>query len=279
MQNPPRIFDRALLARHWRRRRADINDFVTALVLNDLQERLQTLLRPIEKAVILGADSAALPTSGRTGKADFGYERVSTLDSDGQLPALPRSGYELIVSVLDLQAINDVPGYLAQLSRQLKPDGLFLAAALGGNSLTELREAFLVADMQLSGGASPRVAPFIQVRDGGGLLQRAGLALPVADVETHIVRYAHPLALMAEIKALGAANPLVERPRGLMTPRHLAAAAAAYQARHADADGRVRATLDILWLSGWAPHDSQQQPLAPGSARTSLKAVLEKPKA
>lgn len=266
------------MARHWQRRPADVDDFVTRLVLGDLDDRLQTLLRPVDRAVILGADPALLPATATTGKGAFDFERVATLGTDGQIPPLAHANYDLIVSVLDLQAVNDVPGYLTQLARKLKPDGLLLAAALGGNSFTELREAFLVADTERSGGAHPRVAPFIQVRDGGGLLQRAGLALPVADVETHVVRYAHPLALMAEIKALGASNPLVERPRGLITPRHLAAAIEAYQERHADPDGRVRATLEILWFSGWAPHESQQKPLAPGSATTSLKAVLEKPK-
>src|SRR5690606_12257913 len=116
-----------------------------------------------------------------------------------------------------------VPGYLAQLRARLAPDGLLLVAALGGNTLTELREAFLAADVEISGGASARVAPFIQVRDAGGLLQRAGLALPVADIETHIVRYANPFALMAELKAFGAANPLLDRPRRFATRTLLSA--------------------------------------------------------
>ncbi|MEO5806570.1 SAM-dependent methyltransferase [Devosia sp.] len=278
MQMPPKIFDRALIARHLARRTPDADDFVTRLVLGDLDERLATLLRSFGKALILGPDAEALPSTGRTANAEFAFERVSTLASDGELPKLPGAGYDLIVSILDLQVVNDVPGYLSQLARQLAPDGLFLAAALGGATLSELREAFLVADSQLSGGAFARVAPFIQVRDGGGLLQRAGLALPVADVETHVVRYAHPLTLMAEIKSLGAANPLFDRPRGLATPRLLALAAEAYAQRDSDPDGRIRATLEILWFSGWAPHASQQKPLAPGSARVSLKSVLEKPK-
>lgn len=278
MQMPPKIFDRPLIARHLARRAPGVDDFVTALVLNDLDERLLTLLRSFDTALILGPDAAALPATARTGSGTINFERVATLTDTDTLPPLAQPRYDLIVSILDLQVVNDVPGYLSQLARLLNPDGLFLAAALGGNTLSELREAFLAADSQLSGGAFARVAPFIQVRDGGGLLQRAGLALPVADVETHIVRYANPLALMAEIKALGGANPLQDRPRQLATPELLTLAAQAYAERDSDPDGRVRATLEILWFSGWAPHESQQKPLAPGSAKVSLKSVLEKPK-
>src|SRR5690606_7160240 len=164
---------------------------------------------------------------------------------------LPEGEQDLIVSLLHLQAVNDVPGHLARLKRLLKPDGLLLAAFIGGESLSELREAFLAADLQVSGGASARVAPMAQVRDAGALLQRAGFALPVADVETHRVRYATPFALMAEIKALGASNPLTDRPRRFTTRTLLAAAAQTYATRDADPDGRVRATLEIIWLAGW----------------------------
>ncbi|WDR04702.1 SAM-dependent methyltransferase [Devosia rhodophyticola] len=278
MQLSPRIFDRALIARHLERRPSKVDDFVTALVLRDLEDRLATLLRPFPAAVMLGLDANALPATAASGQGEIRFERVNALGADGELPAFAQPGYDLIVSILDLQVVNDVPGYLSQLARRLNPDGLFLAAALGGNTLSELREAFLAADSELSGGAYPRVAPFIQVRDGGGLLQRAGLALPVADIENHVVRYANPLALMAEIKSLGAANPLHDRPRKPATKKLLGLAAQAYAEHDADPDGRIRATLDILWLSGWAPHESQQKPLAPGSATTSLKSVLEKPK-
>ena len=167
-----------------------------------------------------------------------------------------------------------MPGYLARLRAKLAPDGLLMIAALGGETLTELREAFLAADAEIFGGASARVAPMIQVRDAGALLQRAGLALPVADVETHVVRYSSPFALMAELKALGASNPLVDRSKRFATPGLLAAAAASYAERDGDPDGRIRATLEVIWLSGWAPHESQQQPLKPGSAKTRLGDAL-----
>ena len=189
---------------------------------------------------------------------------------------LPRQRYDLIVSLLDLEVVNDVPGFLARARAHLRADGLFLAATLGGDTLTELRQAFLEADATILGGAAARVAPFIPPGEGGGLIQRAGLALPVADVETHIVRYASPLALMRELKALGASNPLADRPDRMATKTLIAAASAAYERIAGDADGRVRATLEILWLSGWAPHESQQQPLKPGSAEVSLTKVLGK---
>lgn len=278
MSLPPKIFDTALIARHLARRPDQSGDFITQLVLDDLEERLVTLIRDFPRALIIGPDAEQLPATARTGKGVFTFERRAAFDAggDSDVPETALDEYDLIVSVLHLQAVNDVPGYLAQLRRRLAPDGLLLIAALGGETLAELREAFLAADLAVSGGASARVAPFIQVRDAGALLQRAGLALPVADVETHIVRYATPFALMAELKALGASNPLADRPRRFASPALLSAAAAAYAERDGDTDGRVRATLEIIWLSGWVPHESQQKPLAPGSAKVSLASVLGK---
>ena len=272
MALPPKIFDPALIARHLARRSGD--DFVTELVLGDLEERLLALIRDFPRALIIGPDVSRLPASGRTAKGEFPFIRLAAFTPDSELPPLPEGEFDLIVSLLHLQAVNDVPGYLAQLRARLAPDGLLMAAALGGNTLTELREAFLSADAEISGGASARVAPFIQVRDAGALLQRAGLALPVADVETHIVRYSNPIALMAELKSLGAANPLVDRSRQPATRALLTAAAEAYARKDADPDGRVRATLELIWLSGWLPHESQQQPLKPGSATVSMTKVL-----
>ena len=273
MSQPPAIFDTELIGANLRRRRGT-GDFVTRLVLDDLNDRLGTLVRDFPRAMIIGPDPDLLPAAAQTAKGAVAFERYAAFAGDDDIPAAAGDNYNLIVSVLHLQAINDVPGYLARLRAKLAPDGLLLIAALGGDTLSELREAFLAADALVFGGASARVAPMIQVRDAGGLLQRAGLALPVADVETHIVRYATPFALMAELKAMGAANPLLDRPRRLATPALLTAAANAYMARDGDPDGRVRATLDVVWLSGWAPHESQQQPLRPGSARMNLKDVL-----
>lgn len=275
MANPPKIFDTTLIARHLARRAPGTPNFVMDLVLDDLEDRLSTLIRDFPRALIIGPDADSLPPNGQSASASFAYRRLAAFAGSDDLSDLPEGPFDLIVSLLHLQAVNDVPLYIARLRAILAPDGLLTIAALGGDTLTELREAFLAADSLVTGGASARVAPMIQVRDAGGLLQRAGLALPVADVETHIVRYPTPFALMAELKSLGAANPLADRPRRPATPTLLAAAANAYAERDADPDGRVRATLDIIWLSGWAPHENQQKPLKPGSATTRLGDVLK----
>lgn len=277
---PPKTFDRDLVARRLRRRKPGVEDFVTRLVLDDLSERLLVVTREFKQAAILSPDASQMPLRGNTRDGSFEFERISTVLDAGIDPerlTLPRpGGYDLIVSIFDLQVVNDVVGFLARIRHHLAPDGLFIAAAIGGDSLFELRHAFLSAESAQSGGAFARVAPFIPLADAGGLLQRAGLALPVTDIETHTVRYASPFALMQEIRALGASNPLADRPGRLMTPALLAAAAETYANEFADPDGRIRATLEIIWMSGWAPDESQQKPLKPGSAQVSLKDVLGK---
>ncbi len=278
MALPPKVFDRALIARHLQRRPVERDDFVTRLALADLGERLATVTRSFRQALILSPDGEGLPETGVSANGTFTFERAATVtgEIDPEALSLPETGYDLIVSLFDLQVVNDVPGFLVRLRAHLAADGLFLAAIVGGDSLNELREAFLKADTMLLGGAYARVAPFIPVQDVGGLLQRAGFALPVADVETHTVRYGNPLRLMAELKALGASNPLAERPGRMATRSLVAAASAAYEGIAADPDGRVRATLEIVWMSGWAPHENQQKPLKPGSAEISLAKVLGK---
>jgi hypothetical protein len=273
---PPKIFDRALVARHLERRLADRDDFVTRLVLEDLSERLQAVIRKFDRALILAPDASAMPETARTASDPIRFERLSTVlgDVDTEALVMPRTDYDLIVSIFDLQVVNDVPGFLARIRAHMAADGLFLAAAIGGDSLIELREAFLAADADVYGGGFARVAPFIPLNDVGGLLQRAGFALPVADVETHVVRYSDPLKLMREVKALGASNPLAERPTKPATLRLIGAASSYYANAASDPDGKVRATLEIVWMSGWAPHASQQQPLRPGSAEVSLTQVL-----
>lgn len=273
---PPKTFDRVLIARRLQRRKPEAEDFVTRLVLDDLAERLLVVTRRFGRAAILSPDASQLPLRGNTREGSFEFERISTvLDAsiDPERLTLPRTGYDLIVSLFDVQVVNDVVGFLSRIRHHLAPDGLFISAAIGGDSLFELRHAFLSAESQ-SGGAFARVAPFIPLADAGGLLQRAGLALPVTDIESHTVRYASPFALMQEIRALGASNPLADRPGRLMTPRLLAAAAQTYAEEFSDPDGRIRATLEIIWMSGWAPDESQQKPLKPGSAQVSLKDVL-----
>ena len=275
MSQPPRLFDPAQLARNLKRRPAREN-FVRDLVFDDLADRLGAHMRNFADAVLIAPDVDLLPHRLATASGMVSFHPVEAFGGDDDFPDLPEGSFDLIVSLLHLQAVNDVPGHMARLRARLRPDGLLLVAMIGGESLSELREAFLAADMAVTGGASARVAPMAQVRDAGALLQRAGFALPVADVETHRVRYANAFALMADLKALGAANPLADRPRRFATKTLLTQAAAAYQEAAADPDGRIRATLEVIWLAGWVPHESQQKPLRPGSAKVSLGDILKK---
>jgi SAM-dependent methyltransferase len=198
-----------------------------------------------------------------------------TLAADEEaLPFAPAS-FDLALSALGLHWVNDLPGALLQLRGCLKPDGLFLGAMLGGDSLHELRVALMEAETEVAGGLSPRVSPFAEVRDCGGLLQRAGFALPVVDSDTITVTYADPLALMRELRGMGEANANRERLRGGTRAGVFARAAERYAERYAGPDGRIPLTFQVLYLTAWAPHESQPQPLRPGSARTRLADALE----
>jgi SAM-dependent methyltransferase len=274
MSQPPRLFDPDQITRNLARRPSRDN-FVRELVFDDLADRLGAHMRNFADAVLIAPDADLLPDRVATASGMVSFHRVEAFAGE-DFPALPEGNFDLIVSLLHLQAVNDVPGHMARLRARLRPDGLLLVALIGGDSFTELRDAFLSADLAVAGGASARVAPMVQVRDAGALLQRAGFALPVADVETHKVRYPNPIALMAELKAFGAANPLADRPKSFATRTLIARAAAAYAENASDPDGRVRATLDIVWLAGWVPHESQQKPLRPGSATVSLGDILKK---
>jgi SAM-dependent methyltransferase len=217
------------------------------------------------------------PQGGRESGASGDYAAGLRVAADEE--ALPFADHtlDLVVSALSLQAVNDLPGVLVQVRRALKPDGLFLAALLGGDTLAELRQSFAMAESELDGGVSPRVAPFPDLRDVGGLLQRAGFALSVTDVDRITVRYATPLRLLHDLRHMGATNPLAERRRVPLRRATLMRAMEVYAARFADPDDRVRASFDIIWLSGWSPHESQQKPLRPGSAQKRLADVLGTP--
>src|SRR5579872_4164913 len=177
-----------------------------------------------------------------------------------RLPLAPQS-CDLITSLLALQSVDDLPGVLIQIRQALKPDGLFLACLLGGETLTELRQSLTAGEAEILAGAAPRVAPFADVRTLGGLLQRAGLALPVVDLDRIVARYGDIVALMRDLRAMGATNVLTARSRRFLRRDVLARAGQIYAERFADEDGRIRATFDLVWLSGWAPHESQQKPL------------------
>ena len=283
----PYIFDRALIRA--RRRRAEALGPATFLldrVAGDLAERLAAVLRRFDLALALGASSeavsAALAGVGSVGQviaadavAAGGAAAASQfVAADEEALPFGDAAFDLVVSALTLQFVNDLPGALVQIRRALKPDGLFLAALVGGETLTELRQAFAAAESEVEGGVSPRVAPFADLRDLGALLQRAGFALPVADADRLTVRYDSVFALMHDLRRMGAANALIDRRRAPLKRATLMRMAEIYGRRFADADGRVRATFEVVWLSGWAPHSSQQQPLKPGAAKARLADAL-----
>ncbi|UVK41809.1 methyltransferase domain-containing protein [Mesorhizobium sp. AR07] len=263
-------------------------DFLMRRAAEDLADRLGAVERRFGKAAVLFCQtSAAAEILAGSGKVTD-IVRVETdtafLTGGGAgmiapletVPFEPES-LDLAISLLSLQAMNDIPGMLIQIRRALRPDGLFLGAFAGAGTLFELRESLLAAETELYGGASPRVIPFTDVRDAGALLQRAGFALPVADVETVTVRYASLLSLMADLRAMGETSPLTDRSRRPGSRKLFARAAEIYAERFSDRDGRVRASFSIVWMSGWAPDASQQKPLKPGSAKVSLKTILEAP--
>lgn len=289
MAQPQTLFDLALINRRRDRwaKSAAAHDFLLQRTCEDLASRLQFINRQFANALILGAHHGVMGRAlSRTDNVDWIISADSTERLIGECPApkivanqewmpIKAGSMDLIVSPLTLQFANDLPGTLVQIQRALKKDGLLLAAMLGGETLHELRYAWLQAESEIAGGAAPRVAPFADIRDLGALLQRAGFALPVVDSERLTVTYATPQALMQEIKAMAASNPLADRSSKPVTRRLLTRACEIYQDNYADpATGRIPATIEILTLSAWAPDASQPKPLKPGSAKMRLADAL-----
>jgi SAM-dependent methyltransferase len=283
------IFDQELIAKN-RERAKNLPEgpatFLLDIAAEELAGRLGAVEREFEEAAELhggsGVTARMLVETGKVGRMRrvetstafaAGDEDIliATLDA---VPLEPQS-VNLIVSPLSLHVTNDTPGVFIQIRRALKPDGLFLAAVPGSGTLQELREALLAAESEKSGGASPRVIPFADVRDLGALLQRAGFALPVADTENYTVRYDTMFGLMRDLRAMGMANPLVGRSRTPLRRETLVRAAEIYAERFSDPDGRIRATFSIVYLAGWAPHENQQKPLKPGSAKVRIADALK----
>jgi SAM-dependent methyltransferase len=265
----PVLFDRALLrTRQARAGGQGAATFLLDRVADEMADRLQAVLRKFDAAADIATPGDGLRAALAAAVPHLVHVDVPDAESEGL--ALQSASLDLVVSALALQFINDLPGVLAQIRRALKPDGLLLAATLGGDTLTELRQSFAAAEAELEGGVSPRVAPFADLRDVGALLQRAGFALPVTDVDRVVVRYDNAFALMHDLRKMGATNVLIERRRTPLRRATLLRMAHLYAERFADPDGRIRATFEVIWLSGWAPHESQQQPLKPGSAKASL---------
>jgi SAM-dependent methyltransferase len=282
MTAAPLIFDRSL-QRHRRRRAASGKEatFLLERVAGELTDRLATVLRRFDIVVDLGTPGEAvraallrLDSIGMVVAADVLPRGRPFVVADEEALPFADGAIDLLVSALALQYVNDLPGALLQVRRALKPDGLFLAALLGGETLTELRQSFAAAESEIEGGASPRVAPFADLRDLGGLLQRAGFALPVTDVDRLTVCYGSAFDLLRDLRRMGATNSLIARRRKPLRRATLQRMAEIYALQFADPNGRVRATFDIVWLSGWAPHPDQRQPLKPGSAKARLADAL-----
>jgi SAM-dependent methyltransferase len=257
--------------------------FLMDIAAGEFALRLGTVERQFDRAAeLFGGTSAVATAAVATGKIGT-LERVDALpETTPDVPAasledvpLETDAYNLVLAPLFLHLVNDLPGSLIRIRRALKPDGLLLAAIPGAGTLAELNAVLLETEQRLYGGASPRVVPFGEVRAIGGLLQRAGFSLPVADVENYTVRYDSLFALMADLRAMGQTNPLADRSKRPVSKTFFLEAAKLYSERYADPDGRIRATFSIIFLSGWAPHESQQKPLKPGSAKVRLADALK----
>jgi len=284
------IFDRQLLRqrRHKSAQSSDapVPDFLLERLAGDMSDRLSMICRTFPLAVNLGAHHGGLSRALRL-LDQIGLmidvdavpamlarcDGPSVLADEEFLPLAPAS-LDLVVSGLSLQFVNDLPGALSQILRALKPDGLFMAGLIGGRSLFELRDAFMSAEAELDGGASPRVAPFPDLRDLGSLMQRAGFAQPVVDSDVVEVSYATPFALMYELRVMGAGNVLKARDMRPLRRATLMRASEIYAQRYGLPGGRIKATFEIVTLTGWSPHDSQQKPLRPGSAKARLADAL-----
>jgi len=285
---PPLIFDRRLIRR--RRDRAamtiDRHDFLFRHVADSFVDRIAFMKRDFARVLVLGARDGGL-AARLTETAERKIVVFADLSSrmlrsqqgvrvacDEEALPFAEASFDLVLAPLSLGGVNDLPGALIQIRRALRPDGLFLGAFFGGETLRELRQCFAEAELAIEGGISPRVAPVVDLRDMAGLLQRAGLALPVSDTETLQASYADPLALMRDLRAMGETNALLARRRGFLRRTTLGAACDFYRRNFADAEGRVAASFEIVSVAAWAPHASQPKPLRPGSAKTRLADAL-----
>jgi len=264
---PPRIFDtHAQVLRRARALRMTGDRFLLREAADGIRDRLAPVNRAFATALAVDGRAADLLQTDEVTWTKGTFDARERLDAGN-------GGFDLAVSILSLHGVNDLPGALVQIRRALKPDGLFVGALFGGATLSELRDAFAAGEIETMGGVTPRVAPFADVRELGALLQRAGFALPVADVERTTVLYRDFSTLVNDLRLLGETNALAQRSR-MLSRATLRAALAQYAATNAEPDGRLRATFDIVYLTGWAPHESQPQPLRPGSAKARLAEAL-----
>lgn len=278
------VFDRA--AKRRQRQRAAQGkpgdfDFLRAAVAERLFDRLDDVRRSFPRALVQGCDAAWLQSHLRNRGQ---IEQLVTMDTvpgaglhvvgDEEFLPFGEGRFDLVIALLNLHWVNDLPGALIQIRHALKPDGLFLGAMLGGGTLSELRQAWLAAEAEIEGGASPRVSPMAETLDGAALLQRAGFALPVADSEIIPVTYGDAFGLMRDLRGMGEVNAVRDRRKHFTRRATLLRMAELYQRRFAGPDGRIPATFDVITLTGWSPHESQQKPLRPGQATHRLADAL-----
>ena len=287
---PPRLFDRSLVARHRNRaagRLADYN-FLVRRAFDDICDRIESVTRDFERTAILGGgpgltdELAARPAGGKAGwvvQSDLASSVAQALDRpalalDEEALPFAEESLDLVLAPWGLHWTNDLPGVLVQINRTLKPDGFFAGALLGGATLTELRQCLMTAESELTGGASARVSPYAGTFDMATLMQRAGFAMPVADIDRVTVRYDNVFALMADLQGMGESSALTDRPRKPAARALFLRTAELYAQRFADPDGRIRATFEIVHAAGWAPHPDQPRPKRPGSATHRLADAL-----
>ncbi|MBL8629867.1 MAG: methyltransferase domain-containing protein [Rhodospirillaceae bacterium] len=284
------VFDRKAVRRHRDRASATLStaDFLFREAAVRVADRLNDVTRRFGLGLNVGCRHGELVQElGAASKVDHLLQcdfsprmamkaaaTAPTFAADEEFLPIAEQSLDLVISNLSLHWVNDLPGAMVQLRRALRPDGLFLATLFGGETLKELRACLIEAESQITGGASPRVSPFVDVRDAGGLLNRAGFALPVVDADAITVTYADPLRLLADLRAMGETNAVHERSKRFLRRDVLGRALQLYMDRFADARGRAVATFQIVTLTGWAPHTSQQQALRPGSAKARLADAL-----
>lgn len=265
----PILFDRARLRKRRARAAATFanHDFLWREAAERAEESLSYILRDFPRMLVFGGQRFTAPRSTT--------QLIHAADSiDAEFLPFADNSLDAVISLLDLHWVNDLPGALAQIRRALKPDGLFYAILPGGETLRELRRVFADTESAMSGGISPRVSPFLDVRDGGALLQRAGFALPVADSEMLDISYPHLFALMDDLRGAGEVNMLQQQVQHFTPRGFFAAAAQRYAELFSDAEGRIKATVEFITLTGWKPAATQQQPAQRGSGKMSLKDVL-----
>lgn len=287
---PPQLFDRTVLRQRRDRAAPRLQDysFIAQRAFEDMCDRVESITRDFDRAAILGGGPGRVQQLTQRHAAEkIGWwmqsdlsegvartlgPRACAIDEEA-LPFKPQS-LDLILAPLSLHWTNDLPGVIKQIQLALKPDGFFAGAVLGGQTLTELRRSIMLAENELTGGVSPRISPFAGTFDMAALMQRAGLTMPVCDIDRVTVRYDHAFALMADLRGMGETSVLSERARKPASRRLFQRAAELYQLNHADADGRIRATFEIIHFAGWAPHPDQPKPKRPGSATHSLAEAL-----